>query len=472
MRGKYISLFFLLMLISFSAQAQSNNPITPKGGYWLSTTTANHQCHDANDVYNGNLATTGYQEIIPLTISEDGNGVYLYNVALRRYQNGYHGDVFPDRPETIRDSYSSYGSLTLQSAESMTLIMGIVNKEIPDQEGKPCFYYTTYQLDYIGEERPAVETGAFKAGYWTIEREQHPDNQSYCLADYIAPIMISADGKPQNYHFIFPRTANGDYYLDLTEQEDFPDWITITPTSDETFTGSYHFYGCQAEISGQFEREFITISNYDDLGNDPSVTLESGFWNVYSGTQQTVLEGTCDARTSYLSHVAQVSPDGQVIDFISSYGIWTLVRDERGLYTGAYGNQPSYLVIEPISPTAFNYHWEQTQEGCVVLQTGRGSWDGDLLSPTIEPILVDDLPPSDTPLVDCTISASGTVNLRAGAGTTFDRAGTLQAGQNEPALGQSEASDGYTWYNLANGAWVREDVITATGDCDQLPSLN
>ncbi len=69
----------------------------------------------------------------------------------------------------------------------------------------------------------------------------------------------------------------------------------------------------------------------------------------------------------------------------------------------------------------------------------------------------------------CEVYASGTVNLRSGPGTNFDRAGTLSAGQSFEVVGQAAGSDGFTWYELENDAWVREDIITLQGDCADIP---
>jgi hypothetical protein len=69
----------------------------------------------------------------------------------------------------------------------------------------------------------------------------------------------------------------------------------------------------------------------------------------------------------------------------------------------------------------------------------------------------------------CEVSASGTVNLRSGPGTNFDRAGTLGAGESFEVVGQAAGTDGFTWYELENDAWVREDIISLQGDCGSIP---
>ncbi|MEM9953311.1 MAG: SH3 domain-containing protein [Chloroflexota bacterium] len=69
----------------------------------------------------------------------------------------------------------------------------------------------------------------------------------------------------------------------------------------------------------------------------------------------------------------------------------------------------------------------------------------------------------------CNITSYGTVNMRTGPSTSFDRAGQLAYEETVEAVGQADDDIGFTWWQLDTGAWVREDVITAEGDCRTLP---
>ena len=72
-------------------------------------------------------------------------------------------------------------------------------------------------------------------------------------------------------------------------------------------------------------------------------------------------------------------------------------------------------------------------------------------------------------MVSCMVSSGGAVNLRTGPGTNFDVAGTLAAGQALTATGQAQGTDGFVWWQLESGQWVRSDVVTEDGDCENLP---
>jgi hypothetical protein len=77
--------------------------------------------------------------------------------------------------------------------------------------------------------------------------------------------------------------------------------------------------------------------------------------------------------------------------------------------------------------------------------------------------------PSTTPGV-CTVSSSRNVNKRSGPGTNFSSPGQLSAGEEAVVIGQTVGGDGQTWWKLEDESWVREDVVTANGDCASVPT--
>lgn len=69
----------------------------------------------------------------------------------------------------------------------------------------------------------------------------------------------------------------------------------------------------------------------------------------------------------------------------------------------------------------------------------------------------------------CVVHARTSVNLRTEPSTTSDIAGTLGAGNGAIVDGQRIGDDGFRWYHLPHAVWVRDDVVTLSGDCEQLP---
>lgn len=57
------------------------------------------------------------------------------------------------------------------------------------------------------------------------------------------------------------------------------------------------------------------------------------------------------------------------------------------------------------------------------------------------------------------------VNIRAWSSTASEVIGTLTAGQRAEAVGQMKGDDGYLWWHLADGGWVRSDVVRGEEGC-------
>lgn len=79
---------------------------------------------------------------------------------------------------------------------------------------------------------------------------------------------------------------------------------------------------------------------------------------------------------------------------------------------------------------------------------------------------------ADDLLGDCRVSTDSPINQRAGAGTDFARVGQLLAGESLPAIGQTIGTDGFTWWQLEDDSWVRDDVVDTMGFCNRLPEVN
>lgn len=63
------------------------------------------------------------------------------------------------------------------------------------------------------------------------------------------------------------------------------------------------------------------------------------------------------------------------------------------------------------------------------------------------------------------------VNQRESATTDSRIVGQMAAGDVALAMGQATGADGLRWWQLAGGAWVREDVVEASGTCETLPEV-
>jgi hypothetical protein len=69
----------------------------------------------------------------------------------------------------------------------------------------------------------------------------------------------------------------------------------------------------------------------------------------------------------------------------------------------------------------------------------------------------------------CTVVAAQAVNLGGGPGANYTRIDSLGAGENAQPDGKAAGTDGFTWWRLPSGAWVRSDIVETTGDCTGVP---
>lgn len=78
----------------------------------------------------------------------------------------------------------------------------------------------------------------------------------------------------------------------------------------------------------------------------------------------------------------------------------------------------------------------------------------------------------DNGFVACQVRAAGNINWRRGPGTTYEIAGQLPQGSYTYVFGQILADDGFIWYQLGDGGFLRSDLPTVVGgDCSQAPTV-
>lgn len=78
----------------------------------------------------------------------------------------------------------------------------------------------------------------------------------------------------------------------------------------------------------------------------------------------------------------------------------------------------------------------------------------------------------DSGAIACIASARGTINVRQGASTSHNIARVLQPSETVPIIGAVNADDGYTWYQITDGEWVREDVVIVEEGCNRFSPKN
>ncbi|MEO1286620.1 MAG: hypothetical protein AAFV93_02540 [Chloroflexota bacterium] len=76
---------------------------------------------------------------------------------------------------------------------------------------------------------------------------------------------------------------------------------------------------------------------------------------------------------------------------------------------------------------------------------------------------------SDDAVDACTIRSNRAVNQRQAPSTNTAVVTQLQPEEALEAIGQIVGDDGFTWWQLADESWVRDDVVITAGFCRALP---
>jgi WD40 repeat protein len=193
-------------------------------------------------------------------------------------------------------------------------------------------------------------------------------------------------------------------------------------------------------------------------GADPAVWV----WDL-TNSNQVLLEG----HIGTVSALA-FSPEGDLIasadaeavrlwDAIAGAKLATLASpSDQGVNSVAF--KPDGTLLASGGPLGGVVLWGTSAEGEAV--------QGSSAPETSEDTTTEE---TTTSTPDCTFTAPDDANLRSGPGTSFDRAGTLSAGQTVEVDGQTQGTDGITWYRLASGAWVRSDVVGTPTACANVP---
>ncbi len=72
-------------------------------------------------------------------------------------------------------------------------------------------------------------------------------------------------------------------------------------------------------------------------------------------------------------------------------------------------------------------------------------------------------------VTDCDITATSVINTRSGPGVAFAVQDALSPTIPVQGIAQDVGADGFIWWQIEGGSWVREDVVDETDNCYLLP---
>jgi uncharacterized protein YraI len=70
---------------------------------------------------------------------------------------------------------------------------------------------------------------------------------------------------------------------------------------------------------------------------------------------------------------------------------------------------------------------------------------------------------------ECTVIALNDSNLRGGPGTAYALQGRLPEGESANPVGQATGTDDLLWWQLSETEWIRTDLVSIIGNCDDIP---
>jgi uncharacterized protein YgiM (DUF1202 family) len=215
---------------------------------------------------------------------------------------------------------------------------------------------------------------------------------------------------------------------------------SVTPTPSMTFTPS--------------------VTPTPSMTHTPSMTPTRT--NTPAPTFTPTFTPTASACAGNLAPRMVVGQDGRVI--LDGTNTSNRLRNGAGTSFSEITRIPPGDEFEVIGgPECANgYTWWQ------VNYNGRSGWTAESGDGRywIEPILEE----SATGDGQCFARAgSSNINLRTGPGTNNEVGGRLNANSQALIVSQTINTTGNIWYELANGFWVRSDVIQLLGSCDTIP---
>lgn len=149
------------------------------------------------------------------------------------------------------------------------------------------------------------------------------------------------------------------------------------------------------------------------------------------------------------------SPDDSLIAYIG--------HGETGTYSlmviGADGTNRVSLTTAPIQ--VFGFDWIPSSGAIAAPEAATPQ------AATVSPAA----PEATATLLqaNCPIQAISTANLRGAPSNAAAIVRSLGAGETISADGQTTDAAGFVWWHVAEGAWVRSDVVTAPDSCASLP---
>lgn len=208
-------------------------------------------------------------------------------------------------------------------------------------------------------------------------------------------------------------------------------------------------------IGAELTFEIGNTQEYESCSMLARIKTDSG------GTATTYLDiGVDNTRVSYIYDVFSESQDGRYVESgrlldLSKphHFLFTLIDDRANLYVDGELELKDILIVERSGSYGVALWGAGPNARC----EGRNIWAYSV--PNVQP-------------GECVVNSTSNANKRKGPGTNFEVAGQLVPGEDNLVTAQGKGDDGKMWWQLEDETWVREDLVSAIGDCANIPIIS
>ena len=241
----------------------------------------------------------------------------------------------------------------------------------------------------------------------------------------------------------------------LTAQADATDSETATQAAEDLQTGITEVLATCAEAPAETEEPAEAPA--EGIG-----MITEGEWALTWDAESISCPGDNYTADLIDYHVMiQVDPENNIIiwDDVFRRGHIEFALDSDGVYSvivtrtdsDGYSYTRHYRITEFTANTMVGFTTDYFPgSACVSLEYGNHMTlvDGNVI---------------------CMVGAESGGNIRSGPGSNYDRLGAFEADRLYAVIGQTTTSDGFVWWQLAEGGWTRSDIVTETGHCEDVP---
>lgn len=392
-----------------AVKAQSTG--TVKSGYYSSTITQTTACAETNEFVNGVIM--GQQESIPLSVSDDGQTVWLRSLILTKDVAGaYVTSYTPEKPDSFpkMENLNSvdYGKLTFKNADTLIFEAGVQYNSQEKLTAK-CVPVVIRELKFQSTERPTgqPDAGPLKTGAWQTKVTKLSSQCDPLVlgkpfnADY-DKFAVNAQGIPTINGYPMQNKSEGEYNLVFSNATFFrlgqsaktapgieSTFYDVSIKSDQSIVGSYRkeltvsgnkpITSCTATFDGKYFGESKSDAFVKSVLQRSQTTKDvpkNGLWTITLADE--TVEGKCKIAKGYtFTQSISVSADGLELSlYRENYnGRFILRRASNGYYISTGNNS----VIDVKSPELLSitdvYH--DLDPSCVFTQTSTATWQAD-----------------------------------------------------------------------------------------------